>query len=59
MSKIVDETLSPTWDELIVFERISIHGRKEDIRKNPPEVVIEFYDQDKACTECLNIMYTS
>ena len=24
-----------------------MHGRKEDIKENPPMVIIEFYDQDK------------
>ena len=45
--KVIDETLSPTWDELIIFGKMLVHGRKEDIKENPPMVIIEFYDQDK------------
>ena len=46
--QVIDETLSPTWDELLVFEEILVYGRREDIRTNPPTVIIEIYDQDKA-----------
>ena len=45
--KVIDETLSPTWDELIVFGKMLVYGRKEDIKENPSMVIVEFYDQDK------------
>ena len=44
---MIDETLSPTWDELLVFEEVLVYGRREDIKANPPSVIIEIYDQDK------------
>ena len=44
---MIDETLSPTWDELLIFEEILVYGRREDIKTNPPIVLIEVYDQDK------------
>ncbi len=44
---MIDETLSPTWDELLVFDEIIVYGRREDIKANPPTVIIEIYDQDK------------
>ena len=44
---MIDETLSPTWDELLVFEEILVYGRREDIKANPPAIIIEIYDQDK------------
>jgi len=47
VSKVIDETLSPTWDELLVFEEILVYGRREDIKANPPTVIVEIYDQDK------------
>jgi hypothetical protein len=47
VTQVIDETLSPTWDELLVFEEILVYGRREDIRANPPVVIIEIYDQDK------------
>ena len=48
--QIIDETLSPVWDELLLFEEILVYGRREDIKANPPTVIIEIYDQDKVIT---------
>ena len=45
--QVIDETLSPTWDELLSFEEILVYGRREDIKANPPTIIIEIYDQDK------------
>ena len=47
ISQVIEETLSPTWDELLVFPRLVVHGRKEDIKRTPPLVTIEIYDYDK------------
>ena len=44
---MIEETLSPTWDELLVFPRLVVHGRREDIKRTPPLVTIEIYDYDK------------
>ena len=46
-TQVIDETLSPTWDELLVFDDILIFGTEEEIKKDPPSVVIELFDQDK------------
>ena len=45
--KVIDETLSPTWDELMLFPEVLIYGRREDIKSYPPSIIIEIYDQDK------------
>ena len=44
---MIEETLSPTWDELLVFDEVLVYGRREDIKANPPSIIIETYDQDK------------
>ena len=44
---MIEETLSPTWDELMVFDEVLVYGRREDIKANPPSIIIETYDQDK------------
>ena len=44
---MIEETLSPTWDELLVFGKVVVHGRREDIKRAPPLVTIEIYDHDK------------
>ncbi|XP_043482896.1 otoferlin-like isoform X2 [Leptopilina heterotoma] len=46
-TQVIDETLSPTWDELLVFDDILIFGTEEEIKKDPPSIVIEIFDQDK------------
>ncbi|XP_062700276.1 otoferlin-like isoform X1 [Aedes albopictus] len=46
-TQVIEETLSPTWDELLVFDEIVIYGAKDEIRKDPPTIVIDIYDQDK------------
>ncbi|XP_032668321.1 otoferlin-like isoform X1 [Odontomachus brunneus] len=46
-TQVIDETLSPTWDELLLFDDILIYGTAEEIKKDPSSVVIELFDQDK------------
>ncbi|XP_073975608.1 otoferlin-like isoform X1 [Rhodnius prolixus] len=46
-TQVIDETLSPTWDELLVFDEILVYGTKEDIKNDPPTIIIEIFDQDK------------
>ncbi|KAG8297656.1 hypothetical protein J6590_031697 [Homalodisca vitripennis] len=46
-TQVIDETLSPTWDELLVFDEILIYGTKEEIKNDPPTIIIEIFDQDK------------
>ncbi|KAL4648921.1 fer-1-like protein 4 [Arapaima gigas] len=47
VTRIMEETLSPTWCELLLFEQILIEGSKDDLRSDPPVVVISLYDWDK------------
>uniref|UniRef100_A0A6P7GTG0 Otoferlin-like n=1 Tax=Diabrotica virgifera virgifera TaxID=50390 RepID=A0A6P7GTG0_DIAVI len=46
-TQVIDETLSPTWDELLIFEEILIYGDGDEIKNDPPPIVIEIFDQDK------------
>ncbi|CAH1119596.1 unnamed protein product [Phaedon cochleariae] len=46
-TEVIDETLSPTWDELLVFEEILIYGDGDEIKNDPPPIVVEIFDQDK------------
>ena len=45
--QVIEETLSPTWDESMIFEEVLVYGRREDIKANPPIIIVETYDQDK------------
>ena len=46
-TQVIEETLSPVWDELLVYEEILVYGRREDIKARPPTFIVETYDQDK------------
>ena len=43
---MINETLSPTWDEVLLFEKHVIYGNRDDIKEMPPIVCIEFFDVD-------------
>uniref|UniRef100_A0A8C9VVM1 Fer-1-like protein 4 n=1 Tax=Scleropages formosus TaxID=113540 RepID=A0A8C9VVM1_SCLFO len=45
--QVTRETLSPTWCELLLFEQILIEGSKDELRSDPPVIVISLYDWDK------------
>jgi otoferlin len=46
-TQVIEETLSPTWDELLVFDDVLVYGAKDEIQRDPPTIVVEIYDQDK------------
>ena len=46
-TQVIDETLNPTWDELVIIDNILICGTSCVIKKDPPTVVIEIFDRDK------------
>jgi len=46
-TQVIDETLSPTWDELLVFDQIHLWGTGPEIQREPPTIVIEVFDRDK------------
>lgn len=55
-TQVIDETLSPTWDELLLFDDILIYGTAEEIKKDPPSIVIELFDQDKVVSKSLQFI---
>ena len=40
------QTLCPTWDQTLIFENVPIYGNVEEVRDNPPKVVLELFDKD-------------
>lgn len=46
-TQVIEETLSPTWDELLVLDEILLYSTIENIKADPPTIVIEIFDQDK------------
>ncbi|NWV60883.1 FR1L6 protein, partial [Malurus elegans] len=45
-TKIISQTLSPTWNQTLLFDNVVLHGDREEIAQFPPEIVIELYDDD-------------
>ncbi|NXY41599.1 FR1L6 protein, partial [Ceuthmochares aereus] len=45
-TKIISQTLSPTWNQMLLFNSIVLHGDRMEIAQFPPEIVIELYDDD-------------
>ncbi|RWS24122.1 Otoferlin-like protein, partial [Leptotrombidium deliense] len=50
-TQVINETLSPIWDEMLVFDDTYVYGNKEDLMITIPSVVVEIYDQDKRGTD--------
>lgn len=43
----MEDTLSPTWCELLLYDQILMEGNKDDFRNDPPVVIINIYDYNK------------
>ncbi|ERE71692.1 fer-1-like protein 4 [Cricetulus griseus] len=46
-TRVLEQTLSPLWDELLVFEQLIVDGRREHLQEEPPLVVINVFDHNK------------
>lgn len=50
--KILEQTLSPLWDELLVFDQLIVDGRREHLQEEPPLVVVSVFDHNKLVSAC-------
>ncbi|XP_051044235.1 fer-1-like protein 4 [Phodopus roborovskii] len=46
-TRVLEQTLSPLWDELLVFDQLVVDGRREHLHEEPPLVVINVFDHNK------------
>ncbi|RUS83182.1 hypothetical protein EGW08_009039, partial [Elysia chlorotica] len=46
-TQVIEQTLSPTWDEMLILQEVEIYGLMEEIQDDPPTIVVEVFDQDK------------
>lgn len=42
-AQVFPETLSPAWCETLLFDRVLLEGIPEQLRQDPPLVVISIY----------------
>ncbi|XP_031423274.1 fer-1-like protein 4 [Clupea harengus] len=47
VTRVIEDTLSPTWSELLLFEQILMEGSKGNFRDDPPVVIVNIYDYNK------------
>lgn len=55
----MNQTLTPTWNQMLLFNNIPLHGEVKDIAWDPPLIVIELYDDDAlvSLSECRLFFY--
>ncbi|XP_072259300.1 fer-1-like protein 4 [Pyxicephalus adspersus] len=46
-TQVINETLAPMWNELLIYDNLLMDGNKENLRNDPPLIIINIYDQDK------------
>lgn len=46
-SRIIKESVCPTWDQTMLINQIRMFGDPQSILESPPPVIIEFYDKDQ------------
>ena len=59
-TRVVSESLCPTWDQTLVFEGLRTFGDPQIVHDYPPPIVIELYDKDtvvRTCTYSSKLIY--
>lgn len=44
--QVISQTLSPTWNQMLLFNDLVLHGDHKELEASPPLVVVELYDSD-------------
>lgn len=45
-TRVVNESVCPTWDQTILLNQIRMYGSPASIVETPPPVTLEFFDKD-------------
>ncbi|XP_076803747.1 otoferlin-like isoform X4 [Clavelina lepadiformis] len=45
-TQLIEETLNPTWDQTLIIPNLTLFGRAEELRDDPPIIIIEVFDKD-------------
>ena len=51
-SRVVKESVCPTWDQTIIINQIRIFGDPTSILNSVPPIVIKFFDKDTIVSAC-------
>ena len=43
---MLSETLSPAWCETLLFDRILLEGTPEELKRDPPLIIVNIYSYD-------------
>ncbi|XP_069727809.1 fer-1-like protein 4 [Phaenicophaeus curvirostris] len=46
-TRILEETLSPMWNELLLFDQLIVDGKKEELKTETPIVIINVFSHNK------------
>ncbi|NWX69431.1 FR1L4 protein, partial [Alca torda] len=46
-TRVVEETLSPMWNELLLFNQLIIDGKKEELKTETPIIIINLFSHNK------------
>uniref|UniRef100_A0A670XRT4 C2 domain-containing protein n=1 Tax=Pseudonaja textilis TaxID=8673 RepID=A0A670XRT4_PSETE len=44
---VLEETLSPMWNELLLYDQLVIDGKKEDLKTETPIAIVNIFDYNK------------
>ena len=45
-SVLMKGTVSPKWNETLLFEHVHLCGHPEDVLRTPPKIVLQYFDKD-------------
>ena len=45
-TQMIKKTLCPHWDQTLIFDEIDIPGDPKILAANPPDIVVEVFDED-------------
>lgn len=45
--QMLEETLSPMWNELLLFDQLIIDGKREELKTETPIVIINLFSHNK------------
>ncbi|XP_032930543.1 fer-1-like protein 4 [Catharus ustulatus] len=46
-TRMLEETLSPVWNELLLFDQLIIDGKKEELKTETPIIIINLFSHNK------------